>query len=177
VTAAPYIIALDPATTTGIAAGYANETPSLGSMEWRHKASDRQLDLLARAASWWSHRLTSGRRPDIVAIETPIRPTWGASNHDAMTLSNRLYGIFAGCAAAAGAEVLEVEVRTWRKHFCRGNPPKGEGKAHTAYMCRLLGWIPADDNQADAAGIWSYAVGRSAPLHLARHMPLFTRSA
>ena len=75
-------------------------------------------------------------------------------------------GVVESCAAFAGIPVVRgLDIKTARKHLLgRATFPAGEAKAATIRGCRALGWLVANDNEADAGALWSLAAGESNPL-------------
>lgn len=68
-----------------------------------------------------------------------------------------LIGLCWAAQIVAAERVLRVagaRPQTVRKHFCGSGHAK---KADVQARCRMLGWSFADDNQADAMALWSWA--------------------
>lgn len=58
-----------------------------------------------------------------------------------------------------GAECRRVDMQAWRKHFIgRGTGRRDELKRAAIEACRMRGWAPEDDNQADAAGVLDFGL-------------------
>lgn len=97
--------------------------------------------------------------PAIVVIEAPltiINSQYGA--RPAFVLMS-LYGAAAGAAHNGGARVVDGNISTWRKSFLgRGNLPGKEAKRLATERCAQLGWKVENHDEADAAGLWAWAM-------------------
>jgi hypothetical protein len=172
--AAPYIIALDPATMTGICSGHVGERPTLLTQCFRSKTDE---DLYGAATVFFATFLKD-RKPDLVCIEAPIMAAWGKTNAQTTSITRGLYAIFTGIARAKGIEVMRADIGTWRKYALQnGRLPGKVAKARCVELCRQLGWVAADHNAAEAAGIWCWAGSQIAPAQAQRIEPLFARPA
>lgn len=171
----PTILAIDPATSTGFALGVAGTNPQLQTRRWEIPG-DTIPERCGRARNYIESVLNIFEI-DLVAIEESPnmggRTTWATTK-----ILQRLYGVFTGAACGRGIALLEVQPSTWRKTFLgagNGNLERADAKRAALVQCRRLGWLPADDNAADAAGIWFHACAIVAP-HLAQQTgPLFAR--
>jgi Holliday junction resolvasome RuvABC endonuclease subunit len=108
-------------------------------------------------------------KPDIVAFEAPL-----VSMKDTKAETIRL---LVGLAAIVeqfyherGVEVVEKQSSSARKHFC-GNGHAG--KRGVMARCSELGWLYADNNQADAHALWSLVAAEIDPRHAHRTSPIF----
>jgi hypothetical protein len=84
----------------------------------------------------------------------------------------------AGAAHNAGVtRIRTTSVTTWRKQFTgRGRYTKREvAKESTRAMCERLGWKVGTDDEADAAGLWCFAMSSLYPKWAPRGTPLFAR--
>lgn len=172
--AAPYIIALDPATTTGICHGTVGSKPRLLTRCFRSKTDE---DMYGAATVFFATFLKD-KRPDLVCIEAPIQAAWGKTNAQTTSITRGLYAIFTGIARAKGIEVARADIGTWRKYFIgRGNLKGKEAKAQCVSLCAQLGWDAEDHNAAESAGIWCWAGSTVAPKIAQRVEPLFLREA
>lgn len=172
--AAPYIIALDPATTTGLCHGRVGERPTLIAQSFKSKTEE---DLYGAATAFFATFLKT-RSPDLLCIEAPIMATWGKTNAQTTSITRGLYAIFTGIARCKGIEIKRADIGTWRKYFLgRGNLKGPEAKRQCVALCAQLGWEAPDHNAAEAAGIWSWASSQLAPRGAQRIEPLFARTA
>lgn len=172
--AAPLIIAIDPATTTGICHGYVGSQPRLLTQCFRSKTDE---DLYGAATVFFATFLKD-RKPDLVCIEAPIQAAWGKTNAQTTSITRGLYAIFTGIARAKGIRVERADIGTWRKYFLgRGNLNGKEAKRQCVALCQQMGWSAPDHNAAESAGIWCYAGSLIAPRSANRIEPLFARSA
>jgi hypothetical protein len=70
-----------------------------------------------------------------------------------------LAGMAEWFAHRIGASCRQVEQQRWRKHFIgRGTGRSEELKRLAMEACRLRGWNPANDHEADAAGVLDYGL-------------------
>lgn len=162
----PFIMALDAASTTGIAEGRAGETPRLYSKRFveRH---DEHRNVFGRALGWIAERIDEVI-PDVVYIEAPMSP--GApgvkTNPDTTLRLIGLWALFSGECNYRGIICREASVQTVRKGFIGSGRVDGggqEAKRRVFAMCQLLGWNPTDKDSSDAGALWHYAVTRFAP--------------
>lgn len=162
------ILALDIATTVGIAVGDATGNPTAWAETLGKKGQD---DLLFSRSLALSSRLIQEHKPDLIAYE-------GAVGGDRS--SHFLVGIIAcirGCAANRGVPLLACNIGAVRSHFIGKHitsahykhlpkskakaAARAEAKALVQKQCRLLGWQADGEDAADACAVWSYAVGKT----------------
>lgn len=171
------IIALDPATNTGICDGEVGKTPVLSARRLREHKDEPIEDVFGRATFFLADLLRT-RAPDAVAIEAPIWVTDERTNHHTLTLTRGLYAIFAGIVKAKGITLLTAEVATWRKYVLdHGRLPGDAAKRECLRVCARLGWHAPSHDAAEAAGIWLWACAKLDPRNARRHEPLFARRA
>ena len=170
----PLILALDAASTVGVAEGRAGEIPRLYSMKFSRK-DDEPEDVGGRAMAWFQERLTD-LAPDVVYIEAPMSP--GApgiktSPSTTIMLIGLWYAMASECKSR-GFAVRSANVQTVRTGFIgsgRVVMPKGskqgeggkEAKRRVFAMCQMLGWAPTDRDASDAGALFWYACTRYAP--------------
>jgi hypothetical protein len=154
------LVALDPASFTGVAFGEVHGPPELQVIRLKERGNTLVL-ACGNAADWWIRMIERLSPIDALAIEAPITVTWGKTNHDTMALAQGLYAIFTGIADAHRIKVMSVTVRSWRAHFLgTAKLPRQAAKERALLVCKHLGWeTHGNDNAADAAGIWDYARG------------------
>lgn len=171
--AAPLIVALDPATTTGLCYGNVGAKPTLLAQRFRSRADQADEDLYGAATAFFATFLKS-RAPDLIAIEAPIQAAWGKTNAQTTSITRGLYAIFTGIARAKGIEVLRADIGTWRKYFLgSGRLPGSEAKQRCVRLCAQLGWEAPTHDAAEAAGVWCWAGSQIAPQNATRIEPLF----
>ena len=158
----PVVIALDPARALGCAVGSIGGVPKLTSIklggdgtpdEEVFGAGARVLDALINDAA-----------PVLVTVERPFYKT-GESNYGTTVLLHGLYGALVGMARAHEIIVWPVAVASWRAVALGTSKfaSQDAGKKASLAMCKRLGWDAADDNAADAGGIWMWATAKYAP--------------
>lgn len=149
------IVALDLATTTGVAIGAAHDGPlchteRLGKAGEHHGARFSEVMFLTK-------RLIAQHKPDLVAIEAPV-VTGAKGDANRALLAMGLRGCVMGVCTFKGVSCQDFNVLSIRAHFLgNGRIKRAEAKAMTIERCRTLGWHVANDNEADAAALWDYA--------------------
>lgn len=170
---APYIIALDPATNTGLCEGRVGSTPILLAERFRVSRDEADEDIFGRATGFFATFLKT-RSPDLIAIEAPIMATWGKTNAQTTSITRGLFAIFTGIAKCKGIPIIRADIGTWRKYFLgRGNLKGSVAKAECLRLCAQLGWSAPTHDAAESAGIWSWACSQAAPANAQRIEPLF----
>jgi hypothetical protein len=172
------ILAIDPATRSGVADGAPGSAPRLSVENFRHDETDDLADIYGRATFWLADRLRTNP-PTLIVIEAPVPPSGakGFTNHSTTMVTIGLFGIFVGIAKCKGIVVRTVHIATWRKHFLgRGNLPGDEAKRQCVKMCRMFDWGAPDHNAAEAAGIWSWGRSQLTPKLARRVEPLLVEA-
>lgn len=155
------ILALDPATLTGVAYGIPGGTPKLSVWKLREDPDDEPEEIFRRAATLMWRRMVL-EPPALLAIEVPVPPHMakGVTQHKTSAIMLGLYGLYVGIARARGVKVIPAPIRTWRKCALGvGNLPGEQAKRLMMKRCKALGWEASDHNAAEAAGIWFWACG------------------
>jgi hypothetical protein len=156
------VITFDPAKTCGCAVGPIAGKPALSS----HVLGDDDTpntDVFGRAAGLVCD-LVNLYQPVLIAVEQPFYKD-GESNYATTVMLHGLYGAITGAARARRVLVWPVAVSTWRALALGTSKFGSRNGAKRAMMalCAQLGWPAADDNAADAAGIWMWATSKYAP--------------
>lgn len=157
---------MDLGTNTGVAIGNASGSPvchteRLGEPGDKHGPRFTQALRMTR-------RLIELHSPDYIVIETPIA-TGVVGSIDRVRLAMGLRACVFGIAHMNNVRVREYPVQTVRKHFLgKGNMKRGVAKAAAIATCKQLGWIVANDDEADACAVWDCARGQ---LRLAHALP------
>src|SRR5262245_55757520 len=175
------ILALDVASTCGWARGrIGDRAPTCGSVRFAKQGASHDA-IFGAAGTWMIDLLKQEPKPDVVAIEALLPPhvirKRSTQEHD---LLPGLHGVIRMVLFLKGVYRPQlVPVQTWRKHFIDLSVvAKGEAKQHVLRKCRSLGWLErADDDAADACGLWSYACARIDPETALQVSPLFMRRA
>lgn len=177
------VIALDLASSSGVAEGCPGEIPYL-SVERFRKEHDDYEESFGRAIGFIAERLQAERfiagrfyaRGEAVenamirvAIEAPIM-TFASNdtNADALLITKGLWAAVGGFSRRRGAMVSRFAVETVRKSFIGyGRAPKGSpkdtAKREARRVCRALGWTPPNLDAADAGALWWHACQQWAP--------------
>lgn len=159
------ILAIDLATHTGFAYGMPGEAPQLWSMNFKRDGDlhDFYGNLTAYMATFMRDNPVK-----LVAIEEPIAPSAmsGRTTHDVTVMTIAGFAIVIGIVKCKRIPFQPVRVETWRRHFIgigrlthieHSGERRKEGKRLVEQRCKLLGWKPQNDNEADAAGIHDWA--------------------
>jgi len=181
---APYILALDIATRTGVCEGRADAPPRFYTKTFA-ESGDEHEEAFERGLRWIAERLQVDR-PDVIVVEAPVNPAafmgrvdeetgrLGLSSNPATTI--RLMGLWAVMAAAAkvkGIRYKRYNVQSARKTFIgAGNLKGAEAKRRAFEMCRLLGWSPNNRDESDAGCIFYSAASEFAPHHAPAVTPM-----
>jgi Holliday junction resolvasome RuvABC endonuclease subunit len=150
------ILAIDPARLTG----YAHSNGARGT--WDIGVTDARLaafkDLLRDAAQRWGC--------DLIAYEDA---SFGSPNPNVQALHNELRGVIKLFALEVEAETISYHPTTIKKFATGSGRAK---KTQMRWACQtLLGFIPHDDNEADAAFILAMArLGYLPPKQAARQI-------
>lgn len=165
------ILALDLATTTGVAVGSPGNRPicfteNLGNAGEHHGARFAQAFRMTK-------RLIQQYKPDLIAIEAPIGTAGGGTKNRPLVLMG-IRACVMGVSHMMHVPTEQHEVGTIRKHFLGvGNLKRDDAKRATIGRCRSLGWTVMNDNEADAAALWDYACARLSRSHAIASTPLF----
>jgi hypothetical protein len=154
----PKILAIDAATQCGVASAEAGETPHLETVNFGD-SGDNHLEVGARCLKWIAHRLTDDR-PDQIWMEEPLsfEAAEGRSSGASRVRLNGLYMVIGAAARLKGVPVHPVRITTARKGFLgHGGLKRQEAKKRSRAMCRLLGWAPMTDDEADAGCLFWFA--------------------
>ena len=173
------ILALDIASKLGWARGHVGDAaPTCGSVRFGSDGASHDA-IYGAAGTWMIELLMQEPRPDIVAIEALLPPhvirKRSNQEHD---LLPGLHGVIRMVLFLKGVYRPQlVPVQTWRNHFIDLSVvARGEAKLHVLRKCRSLGWLEcADDDAADACGLWSYACACIDPVTALQVSPLFMR--
>lgn len=172
------VLALDLATTTGVAVGRVGDTPKCFSYRFASKGASKPA-IFGKALQWCIAFLRE-HKPDVIAIEAALPSTFirGRTNKNTNDVLVGLIAIVEAVAYARGIyKIHEHSVSQVRSHFIDTNVcARDEAKMYTIRKCRSLGWLEAaDDDAADAAAIWSYQCSLIDPKSAIRVSPLFNK--
>jgi Holliday junction resolvasome RuvABC endonuclease subunit len=166
------LLALDLATKLGFAFGHIDDEPIFGSFSLPRTQSD--VGRFLSAYNEWLMVILEKYQPEIVVMEANM-PHGGAMTTLKTTqkLAN-LNGHTEWVCFERKINCFEVPAATWKKTFCgTGRISKKTKPYPVTVKCNERGWFPHDDNEADALGIWTHAIGQIDPQSLVRFDPLF----
>lgn len=163
------ILFLDLATRTGWCEGIPGGEPTYGSTLFAPEGAGRGA-VYGGAFKWMAERIQA-TRPRAIAYEAPL-----ARNAKTAEL---LMGI-CGCINAAAYlcrvyDVRRVHVSSVRAYLLdKGAPRAGAEVKHAIIdQCKLRGFHPTNDDEADAIAGWLYTCGLLAPEIAHKTTPLF----
>lgn len=183
--ALPYIAAFDLATATGVADSHHGiDKPRLWTWHLDDAGSERapRLGYLWRLLdAYFAEVKHIGPAGVIVAYELPLsigvianRMKAGIFNTSEATLATLRgsIGVLEACASHHGiTDIRPIVVQDARKHLTGQRTFRDiDPKDAVMKAAGSLGWDPQNDNEADAAAIWSLVLGLSNPrlAHLGR---------
>jgi hypothetical protein len=175
------ILALDLATTTGWCRGEVGDAiPHFGTVKFISKGHYGGDDAFAAALDWMIEMKREWRKPPDILILESMLPPEAMRNQTSRQVRDRLaglHGVVRGMSSSWGVgEITEVAVGDVRKHFVGTRVLRRiQAKKAVIERCRALGWNVANDNEADACAIWSFAVSIIDPKQALRVSPLFNR--
>lgn len=153
------IMALDIATTTGVAIGEAGAIPDSFSVRLKRPSDEVRVapfNLLSFLRDRWTLE-----RPDLLVIEHFLNPV-AQKSADAVILQLMCFGVAVAMAQSYQVRIEVPHASTVRKHFLgRANfGERGETKRQVLLRAKALKYIPADckdDNRADACALFDFA--------------------
>lgn len=168
------VLALDLSTTTGVAFDTADNIPAFSTWELAPAAVEdygtRYADLAYRLEA-----KIAEVRPHVVAFERPIIPQGRKFRLHVVRLLVGLAAVAETIAAQHRLRRVEIPVSTVKQHF--GARSGSSDKSPITARCLQLGWKVRNDDEADAASIWSYVKCCEDPSFSYVSTPLFGRRA
>jgi hypothetical protein len=173
------ILAIDLATTAGIARGKVGAEPTAETVKFAKSAGARDDAVFAKALSWASGYLKGGV-PDLIFIEAMLPPE-AMHGHTSRAVRDRLAGLHAVIRAVAylrGCYQIEAaNVGDIRAHFIGERGLRRDAAKSAVFeRCQQLGWNCDNENESDALALWSYACAQIDPATALRVSPLFNRA-
>lgn len=150
------VMACDLATVSGIAVDGPGGKPR--GITYRLPTGGNDLGGAGLAFSDWLHGLASIERPDLIALEAPVLGNTGAK----VFTSEMLVGLaFMAEVVSKSLHIptVRAHVQTVRRHLLGNGRPRNPKRA-VIDRCRLLGWAPKNDNEADAMALWLHTKAR-----------------
>lgn len=174
------VLALDLSSHTG--AAHDGPTPGVPLFQTKHLASamDGEYGAQGAEARKFINELIMVVRPDLIVYEAPLvlADSKGRTKVDTKeTVWRQQMGLsylVEVCAAEAGIECVKENNQSIKKYLA------GTGHATKQAMimaCHRFGWMVADDNQADACGLWSLTKSLHDPSFAPLATPLFRSAA
>lgn len=175
---APYIVAFDIASNTGIAQGYAGDAPKLSSVLLGDNNINDALKA-QRAHKFFSkifYELALLEITPSVYIEKPIGTgAWGKTNFKTNEILTGLYWIAMGCIPK-GVNPQIIAVASVRKSFI-GHGRAQDPKKRVQEVCDVLKWQYKNNDESDAAALWYFGSLKEAPQLTPIVNPLFLARA
>ncbi len=173
----PLIVGMDIATTTGVAYGSAIGKPSMRTWDLRKggKSRPHRLALLAE----FCFDFFGSFNVDMLFYEQGLSLAAGMEigmKEETFAMLRGAIGVVEAVAAKCKIPIIKaVSVQDARRHLLgAGRIPKGEGKKLVFDRCRALRWPVTNEDESDAAAIWSLGCGEANPLSSAMVTPLFS---
>lgn len=188
------ILALDLATTTGVAFGDASIGKPSKYYSTRFAKPGSGPDIVGCAFLTWFADLTRVERFDAVFIERAMHPSIAAKIGTTAETNMILVGLaFMASSFARARNIPRVEfidAQAAKKHFAgqarfknEVDPVTGKevksrevGKRATIARCQQLGLNVSDDNTADAIALWMFGASKVNPRLAHVSTPLFARA-
>lgn len=168
------IAGLDTATQTGVCFGEPGQTPEFFTRDLgKGKPHPVRFANVMRLA----HELITKHGVQAIGIEAPIINP----KRDKKSTNWLLMGLVAnvqGWVELQGFDCEVFEVATIDKHFL-GARQKGRDvrKAAIQSRCRMLGWNPQTEDEADAGAVWDLMCAQMSPAYAAQSGLLLSRRA
>jgi hypothetical protein len=150
------IVAADIASATGLAVDGGDGRPR--GLTFRVPCGGEDLGRAGLAFSEWLYGVVAIEKPDLLAIEAPVLGNAGGRVFTSEILIGLAF-MAAVVAKSRGIRFERAHVQTVRRHLLGQGRPDNPKRAVLA-RCRLLGWAPANDNEADAMAVWAWAKAR-----------------
>lgn len=152
------ILAIDPGTTTGWAAGEPGSTPEWGVRKFQGKTTGEVCGLYRH----WMNQRCYDLKPSLIVFEAPYVPRPNSPLPMNVLTLRRLLGIAAtieACAWELRIRCNEATPLDIARFFLNTTKFKRDAKkAATIEMCRRYGWDVADsDDAADSLALWAMA--------------------
>jgi Holliday junction resolvasome RuvABC endonuclease subunit len=160
------ILALDLATKTGWCFAEAGKPVSVGTLQLPRTGNN--IGVFLSTFSAWLRPALLERQPDLVVFESPILR--GATQIATLRKLYGLAGVTEMIADEYGARVFECSITQAKKAL------SGNGRAEKPDMIEAAkgrGVEVTDDNQADAFGVFLFAVAQASPSNLSAYDPVF----
>ncbi len=160
------IAGFDIATTVGVAYGRPDDVPKLLTWNLRNAGKSRPYRLAALADHCFA--FFGEVSPDMLFYEQGL--SIGAAyqigmNEGTVAMLRGAIGVVEAVAAKSKIPVIRaVSVQDARKHLLgKGHIPKGEGKHLVFDRCKALRWPVTNEDESDAAAIFSYGCALANP--------------
>lgn len=168
------VAGLDVATASGVCLGKPGQTPQFWTETLGKPGSDH--DARFSNALRLTRRLITDHGVTHLGIEAPII----VPKRDNKATNELLMGLVAcirGWANMKGVWCQTFEIGTIDKHFL-GARAKGRVARKKANhdRCRLFGWHPSTDDEADAGAVWDITCAIQSRSHAVNSTPLMARA-
>jgi len=178
--ASPLVVGMDIATTTGVAYGRPDVgNPCVATWNLRNAGKSRPHRLAELADRCF---VFFGQfPPDMLFYEQGLSLAAGMEigmKEETFAMLRGAIGVVEAVAAKCKIPIIKaVSVQDARRHLLgAGRIPKGEGKKLVFDRCRALRWPVTNEDESDAAAIWSLGCGEANPLSSVMVTPLFSRA-
>lgn len=153
------VLALDVATTTGVAIGDGTEPPQSFKVSFKGSCRGAIGDEFRK----WLRPYVIGEKPDLIVFEAPLvqKKDQGANTP---RLLMGMAMVVEMVAASRFTRCEDVNVDTWRKSFfghAKNFDERGlkrNWKTEAVNLCGMLGWgVGGSHDAAEACGVWAHA--------------------
>lgn len=165
------VAGMDIATETGVCFGEPGQTPTFLS---RDLGKGQTHDLRFSNVMRLTHELIDQHGVEFIGIEAPIINPRRDDKAKIMLLHG-LVACVRGWAKLRGVDARIFEVSTIDKHFLGAASRGGRDVRKHAIQqaCRVRGWCPATEDEADAGAVWDYACATMSRSYAIQSAPLF----
>ncbi len=168
------VVGLDVASSTGVCLGEPGQAPQFWTEDLR--GGGKTHDARFASALRLTKRLISDHNVEAIGIEAPLI----VPKRDKKANNELLMGLVAcirGWAAIKGVRCETFEIRTIDRHFLGSVQTEGRDarKAAIWNRCKMLGWEPQTQDEADAGSVYEVMCSRMSPAYAASSGLLLSR--
>lgn len=168
------VAGLDVATATGVCLGEPGQVPTFWTEDLR--GGEKSHEVRFANALRLTKRLIHDHGVQAIGIEAPII----VHKRDKKATNELLMGLVAcvrGWAAIKGVPCQTFEIASIDKHFLGARQTEGRDARKAVIMarCKMLGWQPSTQDEADSASAWDIMCSRMSPSYAASSGLLLSR--
>ena len=170
------VLALDLATTTGIAAGKPNAMPKFGHVRFAKHGKSRAV-AYRQFRLWLDLWFSAHPKTALVVFESPIGPLLGmGGGSTSLDTIKLLVGLCERLEeyCHGRVELREASIAQVRSHFIGRNLKSAIAKPLVMARCRERGWMAETHDESDALALLDYQISCLRPEIGTRSTPLFS---